>query len=72
MELEPLTVDELKTTGYAQNILRKFECLISQGENALQNLWVSHYSRFFEHYLFVFASVKSKFEKTSISEKVCA
>ena len=38
MELEPLTVDELKTTGYAQNILRKFECLISQGENALRNL----------------------------------
>ena len=54
-----------------RNILRKFECLISQGGNVLPKLGMSHYSRFFEHNLFVFGSVKSKFEKTFISEKVC-
>ena len=54
-----------------RNILLKFECLISQGGNVLSKLGMSHYSRFFEHYLLVFGSVKSKFEKPSISsEKV--
>ena len=37
-----MAVDELKPLGIHRKILRKFECLISQGGNFLPKLGMSH------------------------------